>query len=94
MIGYKHLDILQDQINEHSLRRKKELLDLPEKTIIDEYVDMDKAQEDFYLDIVNGIVSEADKVVAVVPFLDVVEGTSEFTAELPDLILRESRVWR
>ena len=62
LIGYKHLDILQDQINEHSLRRKKELLDLPEKTIIDEYVDMDKAQEDFYLDIVNGIVSEADKV--------------------------------
>ena len=62
LIGYKHLDVLKDQIEKYSLRRTKDLLDLPEKTIINEFVDMSDTQKQFYDDVVNGIVSEIDKV--------------------------------
>ena len=61
-MGYKHLDILKDQIEKYSLRRTKDLLDLPEKTIINELIDMGESQKQFYQDIVNGIISEVDKV--------------------------------
>lgn len=61
-MGYKHLDVLKDQIEKNSLRRTKDLLDLPEKTIINEFLDMGDYQKQFYNDIVKGIVSEVDKV--------------------------------
>lgn len=61
-MGYKHLDVLKDQIEKNSLRRTKDLLDLPEKTIINELLDMGDYQKQFYNDIVKGIVSEVDKV--------------------------------
>ncbi len=61
-IGYKNLDSLKEQISSVSLRRTKDLLDLPEKTIIDEYLDMPDRQAKFYNNIKEGIIDEVDKV--------------------------------
>lgn len=62
ILGYKHTDILKEQLNKCSLRRTKDLLDLPEKNIIHEIVDMNDKQQLFYKNIVDGIVSQVDKV--------------------------------
>lgn len=62
ILGYKHTDVLKEELSKHSLRRTKDLLDLPEKTIINEIVDMNPAQELFYNNIVKGIVGQVDKV--------------------------------
>lgn len=61
-IGYKNIDSLKEHIADCSLRRTKDLLDLPEKTIIDEYLDMPDRQSKFYSDITNGVIEEVDKV--------------------------------
>lgn len=62
-LGFKNLDILKNQLNLYSLRRKKEdVLDLPDKVIIEELVDMDNKQSTFYNNIKNGIIEEVDKV--------------------------------
>ena len=61
-MGYKHLDVLKEQIEKYSLRRTKDLLDLPEKTVINEFVDMNDSQKSFYDNVVNCIVSQVDKV--------------------------------
>ena len=45
-----------------SLRRTKDLLDLPPKNIIHEYVDMSDVQRKFYDDIKQGVIDEVDKV--------------------------------
>ena len=45
-----------------SIRRTKDLLKLPPKNIIHEYVDMNEQQQAFYDNVVNGIVSQVDKV--------------------------------
>lgn len=59
VIGYKNLDILQDLISSCSLRRRKdEVLDLPDKTYIIDYVEMKKDQQDLYSKVEDGIVSE------------------------------------
>ena len=60
--GYKNTDVLKDELDKYSLRRTKDLLDLPEKTIIHEELDMESDQNKFYTDIVNGIVEQVDKV--------------------------------
>ena len=62
IVSYKNIDILKEQIENCSLRRTKELLDLPSKTIIDEILEMSPEQEIFYQNIVNGVVSQVDKV--------------------------------
>lgn len=62
ILGYKHIDVLKEQLDKCSLRRTKDLLDLPEKTIIHEIVDMNDKQQSFYKNIVDGIVSQVDKV--------------------------------
>ena len=62
LTGYKNIDVLKDQLNDISLRRTKDILDLPPKNIIHEYVEMDTAQQKFYQDITDGIISEVDKV--------------------------------
>lgn len=62
ILGYKHMDILKDEINNHSLRRTKDLLNLPEKTIINEIIEMNSIQQTFYDNIVHGIVDNIDKV--------------------------------
>jgi SNF2 family DNA or RNA helicase len=62
LVGFKNLDTLKEQIEQNSLRRKKDLLDLPPKTVIEEYVDMNDTHRKFYDDIKDGIVDEVDKV--------------------------------
>lgn len=61
--GYKNLAQLKDQIEKVSLRRKKDLLDLPPKNVIDEFVEMDEKQSKFYNNVKDGIKDEVDKVV-------------------------------
>ncbi len=62
--GFKHMDILKDQIAECSLRRTKQevLKDLPPKTYIEEYIDMTDEHKKFYEDVKEGIRDEVDKV--------------------------------
>lgn len=62
IIGYKNINILKKEIEEVSLRRTKEILNLSEKTIIDEFVDMDNQQRIFYDNIINGVFEDIDKV--------------------------------
>lgn len=62
-IGYKNLDELQERLNEIMLRRKKEeVLDLPEKTYIDEYVEMTKNQKKVYNEVTMDIKSNIDQI--------------------------------
>lgn len=61
-LGYRNLDVLKYQLSQYSLRRTKDILDLPEKTIIPEYVEMDDKQSSFYDNIKHGIIDEVDKV--------------------------------
>ena len=62
VIGYKNLNFLKNQLETCSLRRTKDLLNLPEKILIDEYVDMDTDHESFYNDIRDGVVDKVDLV--------------------------------
>lgn len=62
LVGYKNIDVLKDQLDKFALRRTKDLLNLPPKTIIHEEVDMDSKQAKFYDNIKNGIKDEVDKV--------------------------------
>ena len=62
LTGYKNIDVLKDEIERFSLRRTKDLLDLPSKTIIHEFVDMNDRQAKFYQNITDGIIDEVDKV--------------------------------
>ena len=60
--GYKNISKLKSILNDCSLRRTKDSLDLPSKTIINEFVDMNPQQESFYKNIVSGIVDQVDRV--------------------------------
>lgn len=62
ILGYKHIDVLKEQLDRCSLRRTKDLLNLPEKTIIHEIIDMNDKQQLLYNNIVDGIVNQVDKV--------------------------------
>ena len=54
IIGYKHLNELEEQIDDIMLRRlKADVLDLPEKTYINEYVDMLPKQAQLYNEVKN-----------------------------------------
>lgn len=58
IVGSKNLDILQDEIQSHSLRRTKDLLNLPSKNFIDEHLTMSDAQQKFYDTIVESVREE------------------------------------
>lgn len=63
IVGYKHLDELEEQLQSIMLRRlKKNVLDLPEKTYIDEYVDMLPKQAVIYKEIKADIKSNIDMI--------------------------------
>lgn len=58
IVGYKNMEQLTAQVKEIMLRRlKDEVLDLPEKTYIDEYVEMTGRQEVLYKEVKSGIKS-------------------------------------
>lgn len=61
--GYKNMDELQEKLNKVMLRRrKKDVLDLPPKTYIDEYVEMGNNQNKIYTDVLNTIRENIDKI--------------------------------
>jgi SNF2 family DNA or RNA helicase len=62
IVGFRNLSTLKSQLEEKSLRRTKDILSLPEKMIINEFVDMSDSQESFYENIKNGIIEQVDKV--------------------------------
>ena len=60
--GYKNIEVLKNEINNCSLRRTKDLLDLPPKVIVPEYIDLPEAHNKFYEDLRKGITEEADRI--------------------------------
>lgn len=63
IVGYKHLNELQDRLDDIMLRRLKgEVLDLPEKTLIDEYVEMNGKQAQIYKEISMEIQANIDQI--------------------------------
>ena len=61
--GYKYLNELQSQLDEVMLRRlKKDVLDLPEKTHITEYVEMTPKQEQIYKEVTADIRANIDQI--------------------------------
>lgn len=63
VIGYTHLDELQTKLNDIMLRRlKDDVLDLPEKIHVDEYVEMNSAQSKIYNEVTSDIKLNIDKI--------------------------------
>lgn len=63
VVGYKNLEELQERLEEIMLRRKKEeVLDLPEKTYINEYVDMTPKQKKIYDEVTADIKMNIDQI--------------------------------
>ena len=60
--GFKNIDVLKNEISECSLRRSKDLLNLPPKIIIPEFLELPESQQKFYSELQSGIVNEADRV--------------------------------
>ncbi len=90
IIGYKNLDLLKYQLSKCSLRRKvEEVLDLPKKNIIIEYVEMDNKQFNFYNNIKQGIIDEVDKVhMSTASLLSMIARLRQATA-LPSILTSE-----
>lgn len=62
LLGFKNIDVLKNMLEKYSLRRTKDLLELPPKNIIHEYVDMNAEQQLFYDNLEKGIADQVDKV--------------------------------
>lgn len=62
IIGFKNIGELKSQIASCSLRRTKDLLSLPPKVIVPEYIDLDDEQMKFYSNIQDGVLDEVNKV--------------------------------
>ena len=63
ILGYKNLDELEENLNSIMLRRKKEdVLDLPEKTYIDEYVELSAKQKQIYDEVTADIKMNIDQI--------------------------------
>lgn len=63
VLGYKNMQELRDKIDSIQLRRlKDDCLDLPDKTYINEYVEMSEKQKQLYNQVLLGIKSEIDQI--------------------------------
>lgn len=62
LIGYKNMNELKEMMSMHMLRRTKELLNLPEKIPVVEYLKMSKEEEKLYNEIVTATKKECDKI--------------------------------
>ena len=63
IVGYKNLDQLQESVKDIMLRRlKKDVLDLPEKTYVDEYVEMSSKQKKIYDEVTAEIKENIDNI--------------------------------
>ena len=89
-LGYRNLDILKYQLEKYSLRRTKELLDLPPKTFQAEILEMEDTQQQFYDNIKSGIVSDVDKVeINTVSILSMIARLRQATA-CPSILTSEN----
>lgn len=63
IVGYKHLDELQQKFNDVSIRKtKEEVLDLPPKIKMVEYVEMGQKQKKIYTDVLSAILDDIDNI--------------------------------
>lgn len=62
IVGFKNMNLLKDELEAVSLRRTKDLMDLPPKNIIDEYIEMNDDHRKFYKDVQEGVKEECDKI--------------------------------
>lgn len=63
VVGFKNLDELQQKLDDVSLRKKKsDVLDLPPKIYIDEYVEFGKKQRKIYDDVLKMIMENIDEI--------------------------------
>ena len=63
VVGYRNLDELQEQVKDIMLRRLKEdVLDLPDKLFIDEYVEMTGKQEQIYKEVTAEVKANIDQI--------------------------------
>lgn len=61
--GIKNTDLLQNMVRDCMLRRRKvDVLDLPEKTYINEYIEMTDAQQEIYDEVIRGLRENIDKI--------------------------------
>ena len=63
LTGYKNTSLLKDMISKYSLRRSKDILNLPPVSFVEEFLDMDPKQQKFYDEVKTGIREQVDKVV-------------------------------
>lgn len=90
IVGFKNLALLKYEIEQNSLRRKKDLLKLPPKTIVKEYVEMDDRQATFYDNIKQGIIDEVDKVkISTTNLLSMISRLRQATS-LPSILTSEN----
>jgi SNF2 family DNA or RNA helicase len=67
VVGYRYMDELQNKLSEIMVRRLKEdVFDLPEKTFVDEYVDMTKDQEKIYKEVQTDLKQNIDKIASAI----------------------------
>lgn len=62
IVGFKNLNLLKDELETCSLRRTKDLLDLPPKNVINEFVELSEEHRAFYDNVKEGVKSECDKI--------------------------------
>lgn len=63
VVGYKNVKEIHDTLDTMMLRRlKKDVLDLPEKLFVDEFVDMSAKQEVIYKEVTNQVKSQIDQI--------------------------------
>lgn len=63
VLGYRNLDELEEQLQEVMLRRRKDdVLDLPEKTYINEYVEMSDKQKTIYKQVTDEVRENIDQI--------------------------------
>jgi SNF2 family DNA or RNA helicase len=90
MIGFKNIPTLKHQLEQYSLRRSKDILQLPPKNIINEYVDMNTFQSEFYDNIKDGIITQVDKVhMSTANLLAMIARLRQATV-LPEMLTTES----
>lgn len=90
IIGYKHLEELQETLDSCMLRRLKEdVLDLPPKIYKYEYVDMYPEQTKLYKEVKRGLVEQLDEIIQLNPNpLAMLTGLRQVT-ECPQLVNEE-----
>lgn len=65
IIGYKNLKELQETLNDIMLRRlKQDVVDLPDKIYVNEFVDLTPKQEQIYKEVKNEVACNIDKIKA------------------------------